>query len=90
MLVSPNFAKNFILFYFSSEHTIVGVLLQKYEHNFERPIAYYSRTLRDYPLVYDIMEKQAYALVKALKDFRVYILRSNTISYVPNSYVKDI
>ena len=36
------------------------------------------------------MEKQAYALVKALKDFRVYILHSHIISYVPNIVVKDI
>jgi hypothetical protein len=90
VLASPNFAKDFILFSFASEHTIVGVLLQKDEQNFERPIAYYSKTLRDSPLKYDIMEKKAYALVKALKEFRVYILHSHTISYVPNSSVKDI
>jgi hypothetical protein len=90
VLASPNFAKDFILFSFASEHTIAGVLLQKDEHNFERPIAYYSRTLRDSPLKYDIMEKKAYALVKALKEFRVYILHSHTIAYVPNSSVKDI
>ena len=36
------------------------------------------------------MEKQAFALVKALKDFGVYILHSHIISFVPNSVVKDI
>ena len=36
------------------------------------------------------MEKQAYALVKALKDFRIYILHSHIISYVPSSVVKSI
>ena len=36
------------------------------------------------------MEKQALALVKAIKYFRVYILYSHIISYVPNSVVKDI
>ena len=36
------------------------------------------------------MEKQALALVKAIKDFRVYILQSHITSYVPNSVVKDI
>ena len=29
-------------------------------------------------------------MVNALKDFRVYILHSHTISYVPNIVVKDI
>jgi hypothetical protein len=36
------------------------------------------------------MEKQAFALVKAIKDFRVYILHSHTIAYVLNVVVKDI
>ena len=49
-----------------------------------------SDLLRDAPLRYNIMEKQAFALVKALKDFRVYILHSHIIAFVPNSVVKDI
>ena len=67
VLASPNFEKDFILFSFASEHTIVGVLLQKDDQNFEKPITYYSKTLRDAPLKYDIMEKKVYALVKELK-----------------------
>jgi hypothetical protein len=36
------------------------------------------------------MEKQSYALVKALKDFRVYVLHSRVTAYVPSASVKDI
>jgi len=36
------------------------------------------------------MEKQAFALVKALKDLRVYILHSHIIVFVPNAVEKDI
>jgi hypothetical protein len=36
------------------------------------------------------MEKRAYALVKALKSFRVYVLHSKVIGYVPSDSVKDI
>jgi hypothetical protein len=36
------------------------------------------------------MEKQAFALVKAIKDFRIYILHSHISDYVPNSVVKYI
>jgi hypothetical protein len=36
------------------------------------------------------MEKQAYALVKALKAFRFYVLHSKIIAYVPSASVKDI
>ena len=37
-----------------------------------------------------MLEKQAYALVKTLKDFRVYILHSHVITYVPIVVIKDI
>jgi hypothetical protein len=36
------------------------------------------------------MEKQAYASVKALKEFKTYILHSHVIAYVPSNSVKDI
>ena len=36
------------------------------------------------------MEKQAYAMVKALKAFRTYVFHSKLIAYVPTSSVKDI
>eukprot|EP00253_Pinus_taeda_P022208 PITA_22208 len=35
-------------------------------------------------------DAKAYALVKAIKDFRIYILYSHLIAYVPNFVVKDI
>jgi hypothetical protein len=90
VLASPDFTKDFILFSFTSEHTIVGVLLQKDDQNFEKPIAYFNMKLRDSPLRYDIMEKQAYALVKSLKEFSTYILHSHVIAYMPNNSVKYI
>ena len=36
------------------------------------------------------MEKKAYALVKELKEFRVYILHYYSIVYVPFVAIKDI
>ena len=57
VLVSPNFAKEFMIFSFASKHTIVGVFLQKNEQNLEQPIAFYNKALRDSTLKYDIMEK---------------------------------
>jgi len=90
VLTSPQFDKDFIIFLFASEHTIVAILLQKDDQGNEKPIAFFSRALRDVLLKYKIMEKQAYALVKDVKDFRIYILYSHVIAYVPNSVVKDI
>jgi len=42
------------------------------------------------PLKKNIIEKQALSLLKALKDFRVYILHSHILAYVPNAVVKDV
>eukprot|EP00253_Pinus_taeda_P024019 PITA_24019 len=56
----------------------------------EKPIAFYSCIIRDGALKYNIIEKQALALVKALQYFRVYILHSHILAYVPNAAVKDI
>jgi hypothetical protein len=90
VLISPDYTKDFYLFSFASEHTIAIVLLQKNSEGHEQPIAFFNKSLRDVALNYNIMEKQAFALVKAIKDFRVYILHSHTIAYVPNAVVKDI
>lgn len=90
VLINLNFENDFQIYSFASKHIVAGVLLQKNEEGFEQPIAFYSKTLRDAPLKYNIMEKQAFALIMALKDFRVYILRSHTIAYVPSIVVKDI
>ena len=64
VLVSPYFNKDFMIFYYASEHTIAGVLLQKNNQNVEQPIDFFNKVLRDGELKYDIMEKQAYALIK--------------------------
>ena len=57
VLVSPDFAKDFSVFSYASEHTIAAVLLQKNDENLEQPIAFFSKMIRDGELKYDIMEK---------------------------------
>lgn len=90
ILVIPNFDKDFMLFSFASEHTIARVLFQKNEQNEEQPISFYIKALRDSTLKYNIIEKQAYACVKALKEFMVYILHSHSAVFVPTTAIKDI
>ena len=77
VLVSPDFTKEFLTFSFASEDTIAAVLLQKNKEGLEQPIAFFNKTLRYFELKYSILEKQAYALVKALKFFRIYVLPQN-------------
>ena len=69
VLESPDFSKCFLIFSFASEHTVVGVLLQKNHEGNEKPIDFYNKTLRDAPLKYKILDKHVYALVQALKEF---------------------
>ena len=58
VLISPDFSKDFYIFSFSSEHTIVIFLLQKNLQGQEQPIAFFSKALRNAPLKYNIMEKK--------------------------------
>ena len=90
VLVSSDYTKDFMIFSFASEDTIAGVLLQKKFKGFERPIAFMSRALQNSELKYTIMEKQAYTLVKYLKQFKTFIGYSKVIGYVPHTAVKDI
>jgi hypothetical protein len=74
VLVSPDYTKEFFIFTFTSKETIVVVLLQKNEEGNEKPISFSRKSIRDDELKDDILENMAYALVKALKAFKVYVL----------------
>lgn len=86
-LASRDCTKPFSIFSFAYETTLVVVLLQKNEYSHDQPIAFLSKVTRDVKLKYDIIEKQAYALIQALKSFRMYVLHSPNAPYVPNSVV---
>ena len=66
------------------------MLPQKNHEGYEHPISFYNKTLRDAPKKYNILDKQKYTLVQALKDFRVYIFHSHVIAHIPMSVVKGI
>ena len=89
VLIIPDYTHDFTIFSFASEHTLAAVLMQN-KDQVEQPIAFFSQTIRDATLHYNIIEKQDLALIKALQDFQVYIFHSHTIAYVPNAVVKDV
>ena len=66
------------------------VLLQKDDEGLDHPISFFNKTLRDVELKYGPIEKQAYALIKSLKAFRIYILNEKVLSYVTLATVKDV
>jgi hypothetical protein len=90
VLINPDYSKDFLIFSFASFDTMASFLLQKNIEGLEQPISFFSQALRDAEIKYDIMEKHAYSLVKALKAFKVYVLHSKIIAYVPSASVKDI
>jgi hypothetical protein len=90
VLISPDFSRDFIIFSIASQDTIAGVLMQKDVDNYEHPVAFMSKVLRDSELNYSITEKQAYALVKSLKHFRNYIGYNKIKAHVPYPAVKDV
>jgi hypothetical protein len=55
VLASPDYTKEFLIFSFSSEHTIAVMLLQKNDEGFEQPITLFSKSLRYVELIYDIL-----------------------------------
>lgn len=66
VLISPNYNKDFQMFSFASNFTMVVVLLQKNQEGMEHPIAFMSRVFQGSKQKYKLMEKQAYALVNGL------------------------
>ena len=89
-LINPDYIKEFHIFSFASKDTITAILLQENEEGSEHPVAFFSKNLRDAELRYDIIEKKAYALIKSLKAFRVYILHLKIVAYVPSTAIKDV
>jgi hypothetical protein len=87
VLIIPKFSKVFLIFSFAFDDTLVVVFLQKNKDGLEKPISLFSISLRDVEIKYDIMEKHAYALVKALM---MYVLHSKIITYVSSSAVREI
>jgi hypothetical protein len=53
MLISPDYFKDFLIFYFASFDTVVVVLLQKNDAGLEKPISFFNRALRDAKIKYE-------------------------------------
>ncbi|XP_059066647.1 uncharacterized mitochondrial protein AtMg00860-like [Cryptomeria japonica] len=89
-LINLDFEKDFIIYCYASEHTMSGILLQMDESGIEAPIPFMSVPLKKHELKYSLSEKQAFAMVKAIKQFWYYILHSRAVVFVPDSVVKSI
>lgn len=87
---SPNFDNEFILYTFSSDHSIVVVLTQKNEEGEEFLVSFMSTGLQGDELKYPSIDNQAFAVFKDVKHFRLYLFRSHTKIIIPHSTVKAL
>ncbi|KAH9326497.1 hypothetical protein KI387_006675, partial [Taxus chinensis] len=75
---------------YASEHTVSAILMQKNSEDVESPIAFMSSPLKPHKIKMTQLEKHAFAVVKAVKNFKYYILNSHTVVLVPDTAVKSI
>ena len=66
-LATPNFSESFILYTFSLEKSYAAILTKANQEKAEAPIAFFSSNLQGDELNYSDVEKQAYAVFKAVK-----------------------
>lgn len=90
ILVHPDYTKEFIIYCYASEYAMSPILMQENKEGIQAPIYFMSIPLKNQELRYIQMEKHAYAMVRALKNFRFYILHSHSVIYVPYFVVKSI
>lgn len=69
-LINPDYSKELNIFSFASEDTIATILLQVDEEGSEHPVEFFRKNLRDAELRYDIIEKQAYSLIKSFESLQ--------------------
>ena len=84
ILRTPNFTKPFGLAVDASQNAIGGVLFQVYD-GIEHPISYFSRRLKSYQKAYATVEKEALALVTAVKLYNCYFDGSEVICYTDHN-----
>jgi hypothetical protein len=82
-----DFNRDFFLYTFASDQSLVAVLTQKDDDNNEAPVSFMSTNIQGVELNYPAIDKQAYAVYKAVKHFRSYILKNHTKVIVPHPAV---
>jgi len=90
LVANFDYTKDFIIYSFASKDNIIGILMQKDNEGNNRPITFMSKPLQDVEARYTITEKQAYALIKSLKYFRVYVRHNKIYAYVPYPNMKYV
>uniref|UniRef100_A0A674PAM1 Gypsy retrotransposon integrase-like protein 1 n=1 Tax=Takifugu rubripes TaxID=31033 RepID=A0A674PAM1_TAKRU len=73
VLAAPRLGEPFQLQVDASQVGAGAVLMQKDEQTIERPVCFFSRKFNKHQINYSVIEKEAIALIWALKHFEVYV-----------------
>ena len=78
------------MYTFASDDSLAVVLTQKEDGGDEFPISFMSTGLQGAEINYLAIDKQAYVVFKAVKQFRPYILKNRTKVIVPYPAVRSL
>jgi hypothetical protein len=84
VLIAPDFDKPFIVGVDASDTAIGATLMQEID-GLEHPVCYLSRKLNKHQKRYAIVEKEALALLTAVRAFSVYFGSAPTVVYTDHS-----
>jgi hypothetical protein len=89
-LRSPDLSKDFLLYTFSSDHSLAVVLTQKDEQGYEYPITFMNTRLQGVEMNYPLVDKKAFVVHKEIKPFRTYIFKNHTKVIIPHPEVRSL
>ena len=89
-LMSPDFLQDFTLYTFASDRSYAVVLTQKNVESNEIHISFMRSAFKGAKLNYPAVDQQVYAIFKAVKHFRSYLLKSRTKVIVPYPIVRNL
>ena len=80
-MAHPRADQPYYLYTDACDYAIGAILCQKDSHDVERPIVYLSKQLSDTQRRWATIEKEAYAVVYALKQLRPYLWGAGYYTY---------
>lgn len=89
ILAHPDPRKPYQLYTDASDQAI-GAILTQQDGNLHRPVAYLSHKLSGTQLRWPIIEKEAYAIIHALKKFHTYLWGSQFAIYTDHKPLKSL
>jgi hypothetical protein len=90
VLVCLDDKNEFIMYSYASKHTLLEILAKENSNGFESPIPFMSCQCKEHELKYYKIEEKKFSMVKAVNNFRFYILNSHVKALVLESIVNSI